>query len=475
MIRRSKTVFLLALILLLPALLFSQADSAVKVLSVSEFLQVVKEYHPVAKQAKLITDQAKAELLIARGGWDPKISSDYDRKSYDGKNYYSYFDNGVKVPVWYGIEVKAGYDFAYGNNINSETQLPADGLGYLGISVPLLKGMLMDKQRAALRQAQIFQQASEQQRLLMLNDLLLDALKSYYEWSYAYNEYNVYTEAVRVADIRFKATVQSALLGDRAAIDTTEALTQLQSRQFQWNEARLRFLNSGLDISNFLWLENNTPRPFDTTIVPEALQSDFLKTEIQLTQLDQLLAELRQQHPALLNYNFKLRQLDIERRLKIENLKPMLNAQYNVLSERFNFRSDAGIVFANNYKFGVNFAMPLTFMQGRGELKLTKLKIMDTRLALDYKQQELTNKLKSYFNELITLQQQTRLYEESVKGFKALFDGETSRLNNGESSLFLVNARENRYLDSQVKLRELQSKFYKTEAALKWAVGNIGR
>ncbi len=153
----------------------------------------------------------------------------------------------------------------------------------------------------------------------------------------------------------------------------------------------------------------------------------------------------------------------------------MLNANYNVLSERMNFRSDAGIVFSNNYKFGVNFAMPLTFMQGRGELKLTKLKILDTKYAIDFKQQELVNKLKSYFNELIILQQQTKIYESSVSGFKILFDGETSRLNNGESSLFLVNARENRYLDSQVKLRELQAKYYKKQAALKWAVGNIGK
>jgi outer membrane protein TolC len=56
-----------------------------------------------------------------------------------------------------------------------------------------------------------------------------------------------------------------------------------------------------------------------------------------------------------------------------------------------------------------------------------------------------------------------------------LLDGENSRFDNGESSLFLVNARENRYLDAQIKLRELQSKYFKTEAALKWAVGNISR
>lgn len=462
------------LVLFLPCITQGQKDS-VRVLSVQDFITVVKNYHPVAKQAALIPEQAKAELLIARGGWDPKIYSDYNRKTFDGQNYYSYFENSVSVPVWYGIEVKGGYDFAYGGNINSESKLPNDGLGYLGVSVSLLKNMLIDKQRAALQQAKIFQQASEQQRIIILNDLLLEALKTYYDWAYAYNEYQVYKIATEVARVRMNATVQSALLGDRAAIDTTEALTQFQARQFQLNEARLKFLNSGLDLSNYLWLENNQPRGIDTSIIPTPLNSDFTKAEILLSKAEELLAALKQSQPQLVNYRFALQQLNVERKLKIENLKPTLNASYNVLSEQFNFKSNSGIVFSNNYKFGVNFAMPLTFLQARGDLKLMNLKIRDKQLELDLKTQELVNKLKSSFNELIILRQQTILFEETLLGFKTLLDGEAIRFGNGESSLFLVNARENRYLDAQIKLLELQSKYYKTEAAVKWASGNIGR
>ena len=63
-------------------------DSAQKKLSAAEFIEIVKAYHPVAKQANLLTERAQAELLIARGGWDPLIKSEYDRKTYDGANYY---------------------------------------------------------------------------------------------------------------------------------------------------------------------------------------------------------------------------------------------------------------------------------------------------------------------------------------------------------------------------------------------------
>lgn len=453
----------------------SFTDTTLKVLSAAEFIQIVRTYHPVAKQANLIPDKAKAELLLAYGGWDPNLYSVYANKTYNGSNYYSYFENKIAVPTWYGVELTAGYDFVYGQKVNSENVLPQNGLGSLGVSIPLLKNMLMDKQRASLKQAQIFREASEQQRLVILNDLLFNALKTYYDWSYSYNEYLIYSETVRIATIRFNATLQGVIYGERAAMDTTEALTQLQGRQFQLNEAKLRFLNNGILINNYLWLDNDTPRPIDTTLIPLGLTSDFTQYQIQLGYMEDMAAELQRKHPLLLSYDFRLQQLEVERKLKVEGLKPTLNMKYNLLSEQFDFRSAESPVFNNNYKFGVSFSMPLTFMQGRGLLKITKLEIQNTQLAMDYKRQELLNKMRSTFNELVTIQNQTILYEQTLVGFRTLFDAEITRLNNGESSLFLVNARENKFIESRLKLVELQAKYFKTEAELKWSVGNMNQ
>ncbi|CAN5593704.1 TolC family protein [soil metagenome] len=451
---------------------YSQTE-AQKTLTVSEFIEIVKQYHPLAKQANLLSKEAQAQLLIAQSGWDPKIYSNYTNKTFDGNNYYSYFENKLSIPTWYGVDLYAGYDFSEGKYLNPENTLPNDGLGYIGISIPLARNLVLDKQRASLKQARIFRESNEQERILQLNDLLLSALTAYAEWSYAYNEYSVYKEAVRVAKLRFDATKVTVEYGDRSAIDTVEALTQLQQRKFQYNEALLHFWNTGLEVSNYLWLENDLPRGIDTTIIPNAILPVNLNDEIKLSKLEELSEQLKLSHPALLNYNFKLNQLNIERKLKIESLKPLLNFNYNLLLEDFKFQSNPEPIYTNNYKLGINFTMPLTFMQGRGELKLTNLKIQETKLAFDYKQQELLNKLKTYYNELVILKQQIQLYEETIKSFKQLLDGETARLSNGESSLFLVNTRENRYLESQIKLSELQSKYFKTEASYKWTIGTI--
>ncbi len=117
--------------------------------------------------------------------------------------------------------------------------------------------------------------------------------------------------------------------------------------------------------------------------------------------------------------------------------------------------------------------MPSFFTHARGDLKLVKLKIEQANYMLDLKTQQLSNKLRSSFNELLALQQQTKLYLRSVEGFKALLDGEQKRFENGESSLFLVNARETRYIDARIKTAELPLKCYKAEAGYKWAAGSV--
>ena len=51
--------------------------------------------------------------------------------------------------------------------------------------------------------------------------------------------------------------------------------------------------------------------------------------------------------------------------------------------------------------------------------------------------------------------------------------GEEIRFQAGESSLFLINARENKALEALQKLQELKAKFFKTENMLQWAAGNL--
>lgn len=50
---------------------------------------------------------------------------------------------------------------------------------------------------------------------------------------------------------------------------------------------------------------------------------------------------------------------------------------------------------------------------------------------------------------------------------------EQSKYANGESSLFLINSRENKLIDAQEKILELRLKFLKSYNKLKWTNANF--
>jgi outer membrane protein TolC len=441
----------------------SAADS-LRVLTADQYMAAVAAYHPLAAQANLLPQQAKNELKMAQAAFDPQLGSLFNSKTYSGTNYYSYFENSVKIPLWYGIEVKAGYDFSYGSYLNPENKLPGGGLGYLGLDVPLGSNLVIDKKRAALKKAQLFKQASSQDRLSMLNDLFSDALKVYYNWCYSYSEYNIYREALYTAEKRLAATIKAAALGDRPYIDTTEALALVQNRQIMLLDAKLRFLNSALEAGNYLWQPNGEPMVFDTLIVPVVPDTLLPESPFINTLASALTNQLALLNPQLQLYNIKLKQLDIERKLKLENLKPQLNVQYGLTAGKFGFAGNAQALFTDNYKLGVRFSMPLTFMQARAEMKQIKINIQQTKYQYVFKQQQLLNKLKATVAELDIIKQQTVIYQKNLGSYRQLLDGESKRFINGESSLFLVNAREQKYIESQIKLTELITKYYKVMA-----------
>ncbi|HNJ27449.1 MAG TPA: TolC family protein, partial [Ferruginibacter sp.] len=243
----NKIIFLL-LILCTQALV---AQDSVHTLSARQVMEIVKRYHPVALQAGILVEQAKADLVSARGQFDPVFENEAAQKTFEGTAYYSYNRPEISIPTWFGIEVKAGLEYLSGNRTD-----PVDTKGessYLGISIPLAKNLLMDKRRAALQSAKIFRQASVAERRNMLNQLMLDALKSYWSWVKEYQLYQVMNEAVAINESRFRWVRSAYQLGDRAAIDTTEVLAQWQQFELLRSQAWLNFQNAGLELSVYLW------------------------------------------------------------------------------------------------------------------------------------------------------------------------------------------------------------------------------
>ncbi|MBL0134377.1 MAG: TolC family protein [Chitinophagaceae bacterium] len=224
-----------------------QSDTAsMLVLSENEFLNLVRLYHPVVKQADFSVQRAAAALTGARAGFDPLLTTSFEKKKFGGDVYYSYYQPELKIPTWYGIELYAGLEEISGTRVTSEATLGQTS--YLGVSVPLLKDLVVDKRRAILKQAKIYQQQNLATRNLIINDLLYEGIGAYWNWVKEYQVYKILDKTIALSEARLRFTSIEYQQGNRPAIDTVEALAQLQQFLLLRNEAFMKFQNAGTEL-----------------------------------------------------------------------------------------------------------------------------------------------------------------------------------------------------------------------------------
>lgn len=456
--------------LALPAM--AQLDT-LQVLTRRALVQLVTDNHPAVRQALLRNQMGEATVRSARGAFDPKAVAGYSEKTFEGKDYYSLLDAGLKVPTWFGAELFGGFQSNSGIYVNDADITPDAGLLKAGVSVSVGQGLFIDKRRADLRKAQAFQDMAEAERLRLLNDIYYTVLSDHLEWIAAYQRLGIARSAVEQANIRLAGIRGSFRGGDRPAIDTLEALLQVQDRIMRLRDSEVDYRNAALVLSNHLWDDLLRPLEIGPSVVPDTTD---LRAPDGLIDLNTLTEQAMQEHPKLLEMQGKLEQLEVERRLRSEFLKPQLDLSYSLLANGGVVNNEAGVTYdAADRMLGVGFSMPLFLRKERGELTLATLRRTEAELVIDRERQQIRTTIGRSNNEVALLDQQVSLSREMVTNYDTLLNGENRRFQAGESSLFLVNQREVALLDNQLKLVDLIAKLRKAHFALDKEAGILWR
>jgi outer membrane protein TolC len=433
------------------------------------FLKIVQTYHPIAKQAGIGVLKSEAQILQARGGFDPILSHYSTQKTFDGKNYYTSHAPELSIPTWYGIELRSGLENLQGTRLNSNETLGETS--YIGITVPLAKNLIMDQRRASLQQAKLINKMALQEQRSVLNDLFSDAMGSYWNWAKSVRVLKIVDQNLKIAEARVFFVKRTVELGERPAVDTVEATTQQQNfdnlYQTKWMERE----NARLDLSVYLWQENNTPQELSAEVQPAEVTNEFAWIADFDLNLSSLLEKAYANHPELSAYLFKIEGLQVEKKLKFQSLLPKLDVSYNALSKGLTPSIETRTLFDNNYQYGIKFEMPLRLSKGRADYQLAKLKIQEESLNLVQKKQQIQVKINSYYNQVEALKKQIKTQEKALTNYQALVKAEESRFAQGESSLFLINSRETKAMEAAEKLTELKAYLFKTIYALQASAG----
>ncbi len=434
--------------------------------SYNVFLKEVRETNPLAGKARNSAEYGKRMLKAARGNYDPQLSSSIESKQFKSSHYYTFGSAELKQPIFTSQYLKAGYQYGDGLYLNPERNTPNTGTPYIGVEASILQGLLFDKRRAEVIKASHYYDYYDAEQRVQMNDLLYNASVTYAEALYAKKANSLYAYFANLANERFRGISELSSVGERPSIDTTEAAIFLQGRQLDQQAGTIEFFKKLTELHYLNPQLSALP-------APESAFADSLELlyTMAVKNLGRTMAAEQATNPLIAQYTSKQKVLDTEKRLKREMIKPVLDVSYNFL----NASNDVFNPYlnTNNYKWGATFSVPLFLRKSRNEYKMASLEANSNQLETTNKQNQINFKRRYTLEALGVTATQVSNAERSAVYSKLLVEAERLKFKNGESSLFVLNSREGKWLETELKLAEYRLKFIKSFFELTYINGDL--
>jgi outer membrane protein TolC len=435
--------------------------------------KVMLNNHPALRVANLSVERGQQELTKAKGAFDPKISATHQNKFFKSTEYYNQTYIGVDVPLRAPLILKSSFENANGTYVSPDETTPNGGLLNAGVAVPLGQGLITDKNRTELRQAEAYQRYSDIEQNRLIQDLRYEAFKQYWEWWMSAKVLDINREWVSIAEQRLTDTKNRFLAGDIASVDTLETAIQVQNRKQKYQSAEVKWAKESLNLTSQLWEENElnfVPIESINNKIPQK-EISFDAALINTNVLTDKTNRVSTTNPQLQKYTPMLEQLRAEERWKKELMKPIVNVQYNALNEATT-PSD-NMLTMNNYKWGAQISWPIFMRKAKGDLGITRVKIEELELEALQKTTIIRNKALASIRQLELLRLQLTNVSGNVNNMQRLLDAEREKFNSGESSVFLINTREQQLFDLRVQETEISTQLKLQEIEILYLLGTL--
>lgn len=449
-----------------------ELPDSLQVFSYKQFLQLTFLNHPVVKQAQLNSDLGEQEVRLARGNLDPKLTADWLVKDFKDTEYYNIFNSTLKIPTWFPVDPKFSVDRNRGVFLNPERFISEDTDNWqfqFGVELPVGRGLLIDPRRAAIKQSIQVQNMLEADRIKIINKVLFEAGKAYWDWYSAFYRYRLIFRSIEISQEIFDRVKINFDFGEASVIDTLQAGITLQNRLIDLQAAKIEMITARLNLSNFIWTENEEPLELTDLAAPFTIE--FIE-DVSTAYIDSLRFNAMVNHPELVKLDAKINQLTIKNKLARENLKPVLNLEYNFIDQPLTPTGDfTQFGFGDNYKFGVNFAYPLLIRKERSKNQMTRIEISQTDYELNSRRLQIKNDLEAAYNEFVNTDIMIDQQIVAVDSYEKLLEAELLNFELGESDLFRINFQQDRLIESQTKAIKLLMNREKLNLKMKWASG----
>ncbi len=426
----------ICLLWLTSSLVFPQSNSSP--LSLDTLLKTVNQSYPKIIAARLQVAKAQGEYLSALGAFDPSLKAN-TRSQPEGGYINNYANNELSIPTLAnGLRLFAGYRVGQGDYpIYYQNYLTNSGGEYrAGVALPLLKDFFIDKQRTALMtQAETIALSIHDVEATKLS-VYHETIKAYWQWVGSGLQLQTFKQLLSLAKKRQDAIVKQAESGDLPKLAVVENQQIIMQRQQLVNQGTMLFDQAAVALSIYYRDQNGEPLVPSVKQLPKTM---LIRKQRGINNLSHIRSELTQ-HPAIRKLERYYQIIKLKQNLAKNDLLPNLNVMAYT-SKQYGTGAYPKLL-PQAAMVGVHFKFPLYQREAKGKIISTtsELRQIATEKKLLYEQ--LNNQFSNLLIALRMYHQQINLLNNELQLAQQVEAGEAKKFHEGDSTLFLVNQRE---------------------------------
>lgn len=439
-----------------------------KTLQLPEVIRLASERYPLILAALADVDAARGEATAAQGGFDPIWRTSGTLAPLGG---YTNFraDTSVEQPtsLW-GMSLFAGYRLSSEKDSFPvyDQKLGTNAFGEVraGVRVPLLRDGPIDRRRASLARAElsvkIAEWTAEQQRL----EVIRLASHRYWDWVAAGKRAAIARAWLNLAERRDTDLQTRAASGDIASIDRTEnqrAILQRRSAVLAFERA---FAEAENELALFLRDEQGSLIPLGAYKPPSDLPSLGDSSTLDAQSAERRALNSRPELPKL---GAQREQAEIERNWAQNQRLPAIDV---VLSGSKDFgpgdaKWDKPALEASIY---IDIPLLARVAQGRARAAAGTAARLEQqeKLSRDRIAADVRNALVA----VRTAKERARLSQDELSVATTLEQAEYEKFRAGESTLLLVNVREQATAEAGLRRIDALADYHKSMANYQAAI-----
>jgi outer membrane protein TolC len=453
-------------VLILGAIAARGAHASPGILELDQVVDATLTHHPSLQGELQERIAADADLLSARGAFDPSIKGEglsYATGGYSGNYGGAYVEQPLELAgsrLFGGYRLGDGtfpiYENIYETNTGGEAQF--------GVEVPLVRDGPIDRRRANIGRSEAGQKIAdamiEQRRI----DLARAAALTYWDWTAARNKLEVFKRLLSVANERDKQIAERVKKGDLPEFDRVDNKRAVLQRQQQLLSVERQVRSSEFNLALFFRDAKGQPREVSGF---KALPRIPVPLFIVEGDPSAPLAEALSARPEFKSISGQRAQNDLELRLARNQILPRLDLKvfaardYGQGDEK---RDDTEL------KGGLRIEIPLRTRTQEGRLDFYEAKQRKLEFTETFLKERIRADVQDALNAVEIARKKVEVATLEVKASRELAEGESKRFSLGDSNLIFVNLREQNAADAEAReieaLQDYQKAFVAFEATL---------